>query len=46
MKNGTRLLTYKPVNDKEWIPFTSYCRYTGWSREEKSVYETGSEMRI
>jgi len=41
-KDGTRLLLYKSVNHKEWIPSTPYCRYTRWSRKEEGVYETGS----
>jgi len=28
-ENGTRLLLYKPVDSKEWISFTSDCRYPG-----------------
>jgi len=46
MKNGTKLLSYKSVDNKERIPFTPYYRYTGWSRKEKGVYETRSEVGI
>jgi len=46
MKDGTRLPSYKSMNNKEWIPFTSYCRYTGWSRKEEGVYKTESEVGI
>ena len=28
IKNGTRLLTYKSVDDKEWVSFTLHHRYT------------------
>jgi len=28
-KNGTKLSSHKPVDDKEWILFTPYCRHTG-----------------
>jgi len=46
MENGTRLLTHKLVDNKKWIPFTPHCRYIGWSRKEKGVYEVGFEIRI
>jgi len=46
MENGTRLSTHKPVDDKKWVPFTPHCRYIGWSRKEKDVYEVGFEMGI
>jgi len=46
MENGTRLLTYKPVDNKEWVSLTPYCRYTGWSRKEEGVYKAGSKMGI
>ena len=46
MENGTRLSTYKPVNDKKWISLTPHHRYTGWSRKEEGVHKTGSEMGI
>jgi len=28
IKNGTRLLTHKSVDDKEWVSFTLHHRYT------------------
>jgi len=46
MEDGTRLSTRKPVDDKEWVPFTPYCRHIGWSRKEKGVYKAGSKMGI
>ena len=46
MENGTRLSTYKPVNDKKWISLTPHHRYTGWSRKKEGVHKTGSEMGI
>jgi len=45
-ENGTRLSTHKPVDDKKWVPLTPYCRYIGWSRKEKGVYEVEFEMEI
>ena len=45
-KDGAGLLTLKPVDSKEWVPFTPHCRYIGWSREEEGVYEIGLEMGI
>jgi len=45
-ENGTRLLTYKSVDNKKWVPFTPHCRYIGWSRKEKGVYEVGFKMGI
>ena len=45
-EDGTRLSTCKPVDNKEWVSITPYCRYIGWSREEKGVYEAGSKMEI
>jgi len=29
MENGTRLSIHKPVDNKEWVSLTPYCRYTG-----------------
>jgi len=29
MKNGVGLSTYKPVDNKEWVSFTSYHRHIG-----------------
>jgi len=46
MENSTRLLTYKPVDNKKWISLIPHCRYIGWSREEKGVYKAGSKMGI
>ena len=50
-KDGTQRMvqdysTHKPVDDKKWVPFTPHCRYIGWSRKEKGVYEVGFEMGI
>jgi len=45
-EDSTRLSSYKPIDDKKWISLTTYRRYTGWSREEKGVYEVGSEMGL
>ena len=28
-ENGAGLLTHKSVDDKEWVPLTSYCGHTG-----------------
>jgi len=46
MENGTRLSTYKPVDNKKWVSLTPHHRYTGWSRKEEGVHKTGSEMGI
>ena len=40
-ENGTRLLTYKPVDNKKWISSASYCEYTRQSRKEKGVHKAG-----
>ena len=45
-KNGTRLSTHKPVDNKKRIPPTSHCGYTGWSGKEKGVHEAGLEMGL
>jgi len=45
-KNGARLLLYKPMDDKEWIPPSTYRGYTGWSRKEEGLHETGSEVGL
>jgi len=45
-EDGTGLLTLKPVDDKEWIPSTSHCRYIGRSKKEEGVYEIRLEMGI
>jgi len=29
MEDSTRLLTHKPVDDKEWVPLTPHCRHIG-----------------
>ena len=46
MENGTRLLTHKSVDDKQWISFTSHRRHTRWSRKEKGVHEAEPEVEI
>jgi len=46
VKNGTRLSSYKLMDDKEWIPPSAYCGYTGWSRKEEGLHETGSEVGL
>jgi len=40
------LSTYKLVDDKEWVPLTSYSRYIGWSRKKKGVYKARPEIGI
>ena len=45
-KNGAGLSTHKSVDNKEWVPLTSYCRHTRWGRKEKSVYKAGPKMGI
>ena len=45
-ENGVGLSTHKLVNDKEWVSFTPYHRYIGWSREEEGIYEAGPEVEI
>jgi len=45
-KNSAGLSTYKPVDNKEWVSLTPYCRHIGWCRKEKGVYEAGPEVRI
>ena len=45
-KNSAGLSTHKLVNDKEWVSFTPYHRYIGWSREEEGIYEAGPEVEI
>ena len=45
-ENGTRLSTYKPVDNKKWVSLTSHHRYTGWSRKEEGVHKTRSEIGI
>ena len=34
-ENGTKLLPYKSVNSKEWIPFISNCRYPRQSLKKR-----------
>ena len=46
MENSTGLLTYKSVDGKEWVPLTSHCGHTGWSRKEEGVYKAGPEVGI
>ena len=38
-ENGTRLLSCKPVDNKEWVLLTPNCRYLRWSRKE-DIHET------
>ena len=45
-KNGVGLLTYKPVDDKEWVSFIPHRRHIGWSRKEEGVYKAGPEVVI
>ena len=45
-EDGAGLSTLKPVDDKEWIPSTPYCRYIGQSRKEEGVYEIRLEIGI
>jgi len=45
-KDGTRLLPYKPVDDKKRIPIATYCRHTGWSKEKEGVYKVGSKIGL
>jgi len=46
IENSVGLSTYKSVDDKEWILFTSYYGHTGWSRKEEGVYKAGPEVGI
>ena len=46
IEDGARLLTYKPVDNKEWVPSTPHCGHIGWSREKKSIYKAGPKMGI
>jgi len=39
-------LSYKLIDDKKWIPTTTYYRHTRWSREEEDVYKVGSEIGL
>ena len=34
------------MNDKKWIPATTYCGHTGQSGKKKGVYEVGSKMGL
>ena len=45
-KNGVGLLTYKLVDNKEWVSFTPHCRHIGWSRKEEGIYKAGPEVGI
>jgi len=45
-EDSTRLLVYKPVDDKKWIPFTSHHRYIRWSRKEEGVYKVRLKIGI
>ena len=45
-ENGPRLSSYKPIDDEEWIPITTYCRHSGWSREKEGVYKVRSEVGL
>ena len=46
IENSAGLSTYKSVDDKEWILFTSYCGHTGWGRKEEGVYKAEPEVGI
>ena len=46
IENSTGLSTYKSVDDKEWILFTSYYGHTGWGRKEEGVYKARPEVGI
>ena len=46
MENGAGLLTYKSVDNKEWVSLTSHYRHTGWSKKEEGVYKAGPEVGI
>jgi len=46
MEDGAGLSTLKLVDDKEWILSTPHCRYIGWSKKEKGVYEIRLEIGI
>jgi len=46
IENSVGLSTYKSVDDKEWILFTSYYGHTGWGRKEEGVYKAGPEVGI
>jgi len=45
-KNGTRLLPYKPMDGKKWIPIATHCRRSGWGRKKEGVYEVRSEIGL
>jgi len=45
-ENSARLSSHRPVDDKKWVPFTSHCRHTRWSRKEEGIYEIGSEVGL
>jgi len=45
-ENGTKLLTYKSVDNKEWVSLTPHRRHTGWSGKEEGVYKARSEVGI
>ena len=45
-KNGTGLLTHKPVDNKEWVFLIPHRRYTGWSKKEEGVRKARSEIGI
>jgi len=46
MEDGAELSILKLVDDKEWIPSISHCRYIGQSRKEKGVYKIRLEIGI
>jgi len=45
-KDGTGLLTHKPVDNKKWVSPPTYNRYIEWSGKEKSIYEARPKIRI
>jgi len=45
-ENSARLSPYKPVDNKKQISTATYCRHTGWSREEEGVYKVKSEIGL
>ena len=34
------------MDDKKWVPTTTYCGHTRRSGEEEGIYEVGSEMGL
>ena len=46
VKNGARLSSYKPMDNKERIPPPSYRRHIGWSRKEESIHKARFEVGL